>query len=88
MKTNKLTGVRINQIQEQEKTGYEATKAKTSGGLENTEEPQAYNLRVRFKDNRRKGLQVSDKGTVYVREEAKEMRWLDLRLICSDTSAS
>ncbi|GKC50935.1 transport protein Sec23-like protein, partial [Tanacetum coccineum] len=47
-----------------------------------------YNLRVRFKDNRRKGLQVSDKGTVYVREEAKEMRWLDLRLICSELDAS
>ncbi|GJT06822.1 kinase-like domain, phloem protein 2-like protein [Tanacetum coccineum] len=49
-----------------------------------------YNLRVRFKDNRRKGLQVSDKGTVYVREEAKEMQqsWLDLRLICSELDAS
>nr|GEV27496.1 hypothetical protein [Tanacetum cinerariifolium] len=49
-----------------------------------------YNLRVRFKDNRRTGLQVSDKGTVYVREEAKEMHqsWLDPRLICSEMDAS
>ncbi|GJS90005.1 hypothetical protein Tco_0772641 [Tanacetum coccineum] len=51
--------------QKEEKTGYEATKAKTSAGI--------ICVRFRLKDNRRKGLQVPDKGTVYVREEAKEM---------------
>ncbi|GKB58391.1 hypothetical protein Tco_0914577 [Tanacetum coccineum] len=41
----RISGVQVaggkSAYQEKEKTGYEATKAKTSGGLKNTEEPQA-----------------------------------------------